>query len=95
MRESKQEQIEKYVIRKNSTTIDHNYRVVDQVMIQRKTAFKYETPFRWPYGTVQTRKNGSATLRIVAVTVRVNILRIKPYNINTEKVNIFNDIKYK
>ena len=33
MRESKQEQIEKYVIRKNSTTIDHNYRVVDKVII--------------------------------------------------------------
>ena len=32
----KQEKIEKYVIHKNSTRIDHKYRVVDQVMARKK-----------------------------------------------------------
>ena len=32
----KQSQIEKYVIRKNSTRIDHNYRVVDEVVLEKK-----------------------------------------------------------
>ena len=44
--QSKQAQIEKYAIYENSTRINHNYRVGDQVMIGNKTSFKYETPFK-------------------------------------------------
>ena len=86
----KQAKIEKYVIRKKSTRIDHNYRVGDQVMIKIKTEFKYETPFKGLYEIVQMWTNGSVTLRTGAVTTRVNISCIKPNKNNTEEVNVFN-----
>ena len=40
IRHIKQAQIEKDVIRKKSTTIDHNYRVGDRVMVKKHTYFK-------------------------------------------------------
>ena len=49
-----QAQLEKYVIHKNCTRINHDYRVVDQVMIDNKTSFKFETPFKGPYELFQT-----------------------------------------
>ena len=69
--------INKDIIRENTTRIDYNYRVVDQVMMDSKSAFKYRTPFKGPYEIFQTWKNGSVTLRTGAVTTRLNIICIK------------------
>ena len=44
------------------------------------SAYKYETPFRGPYGIFRTRKNGTFTFQTGAVTYRLNIRNIKPYN---------------
>ena len=49
IRQRKQAQIEKEVIHKNYTIIEHDYRVGDQVTIDIKILFKYETPFKGPY----------------------------------------------
>ena len=73
-------QIEKDVIRKNSTRIDYNYIVGYQVMIRNKAAYKYETPFKDLYEIFQMWTNGTVTLWMGAVTTRINIHRIKPYN---------------
>ena len=54
----KQMQINKGVTHENTTIIDHNYIMVEQVMMDSKTSFKYETTFKGPYKTVQTWTNG-------------------------------------
>ena len=64
----KQLQIEKYIIHKNSTRIDYNYRVGYKVMPKNKTSYKYETPFRGLYEMVQTWKNRRVTLQMGSVT---------------------------
>ena len=48
----KQTQLEKDTIRENTTRIDHNYRVVDQVMIGIKPDLKYKTLFKGMYEIV-------------------------------------------
>ena len=47
--QQKQAQIEKAVIRENSTRIDHDYNIGDKIMVKRNWAYKYETPFQGPY----------------------------------------------
>ena len=59
-------------------------------MIRNKSAYKYENPCKGLHENVQTRKNGSFTLQIGAVTTRVIILRINPYKQNREYANVFN-----
>ena len=72
--------IDNDVIRENSTRIDYDYRVGDKVMTLTKSAYKYETPYGVPYKKFQTWTNGTATLRMGAVTMILNIHNIKPYN---------------
>ena len=73
IRQQKQAQIDKCVIRGNTTRIGHDCRVGDNVLTQTKSAFKYKTLYRGPYKIVQTWTNGTITLRMGAVTMRVNI----------------------
>ena len=42
--------------------------------------YRYETPFRGPYEKFQTGTNGTVTLHMRAVTAKMDILCIKPYN---------------
>ena len=77
--QSKQEQIDKYVICNNSTRINQDYRVEYKFLIRTKSVYKYKKPFPGPCEVVQTWKNGTVTLRVCAVTYRINIHRIKPY----------------
>ena len=76
----RQTQIDNYVIRENTTIIDHNYREGNKVMTLTKSAFKYKTPYRVPYKKFQMWTNGNVTLIMGAVTTRINIRNIKPYN---------------
>ena len=71
IRQLKQAQIEKYIIRENSTIIEYNFRVGDQITLRKKSGYKYETRFKVPYEHFQTWTNGSATLHTRAVTTRV------------------------
>ena len=79
IRQRKQAQIYKDVIRENTTRIDHHCGVRDRVMKKSKSACKYETPFKGPYGIFHTWTNGTVTLRTGAVTTIINIRNIKPY----------------
>ena len=76
----KKTQTEKDIIYENSAIIDHNYRVWFEVTIKRKSGFKHETTFQAPYEIVQMWKNGTVTLRVGAVTSRINTLCINPYS---------------
>ena len=89
----KQPQIETDVIRENSTIINCDFRVGDQVMIRIKSVYKYNTSFKVPYEIVQTWTKTSVALRTVAVTTKVSIRCIKPYNNIREEMNVFNEYK--
>ena len=67
-------------MRENTTIIDHYYRVRDKVMTLNKSAYKYKILFRGPYGIIQTWTNGTVTLQMSVVTMRINICNINPYN---------------
>ena len=41
----KQTQINKYNIRKNSKRVDHDYKVVDKVMLNNNPALKFDMPY--------------------------------------------------
>ena len=58
----KQAQVEKYIIRENSTRIDYDYNIGDKVMVRRNQAYKYETPFQGPYEIIQMWKNGTVII---------------------------------
>ena len=49
-------------------------------MTQTKSAYKYETSYMGPYEIVKTWTNGTVTLRMGAVTMRINIHNTNPYN---------------
>ena len=72
--------INKDVNRENTNIIDYYYRVGYKVMTNYRSAYKYKTPFRGPCKIIHTWENGTVTLRTGAITHRINILNIKPYN---------------
>ena len=80
IRQSKQAQIDNDVIHENTTRIDHDYRVGDKVTTKTKSAYK-KILFKSPYEIVHTWTNITATLQTGAVTTRINLRNIKPYNI--------------
>ena len=57
IRHRKQAQIDKDVIRENSTIVEHDYIIGDWVMVREKEDFTYETPFKGLYEIVQTWTN--------------------------------------
>ena len=44
-----QEQINKDNIRKNDKIVDHDYKVGDKVMPKNHFAYKYKTPYKFPF----------------------------------------------
>ena len=51
-----------------------------KVIFRRNQAYKYETLFQGLYEIIQTWMNGTVTIQTGAVTARLNIHRLKPYN---------------
>ena len=80
IRKRKQTQIYNDFIQENANRIYHYYIVVDKVMTQNKSSYKYKTPYRGPYKIFQTWTNVTVTLRTGVVTIIINICNIKPYN---------------
>ena len=81
IRQRKQAQIDKDVIREKSTRVDYDYRIRDWVMVREKIDVKYEIPFKVPYEIFQTWTNRNVTIQMGAVTDRLNIRRVNPYKI--------------
>ena len=59
----KQGKIEKDILCKNSTRIDHNYRVGNHTMVRKQNDLKYETPFKGLYDIVQTWTNRNVAIQ--------------------------------
>ena len=81
IRQRKQAQIDKDVIREKSTRVDYDYRIRDWVMVREKIDVKYEIPFKVSYENFQTWTNRNVTIQMGAVTDRLNIRRVNPYKI--------------
>ena len=57
-------------------------------MIRRKSAFKYKRSFQGLFKIVQTWTNGMVTLRVGAVSSRINTRYIKSYNTEITECHI-------
>ena len=62
IRQKKHKQINKCNIRENKHIVDHEYKVGDNVMVTKHTAYKYETPYKGPVVITQCFTNGTANL---------------------------------
>ena len=49
-------------------------------MVIRNQAYKYETKFQGLYEIIQSWMKRTVTIKTGAVTDRINICRLKPYN---------------
>ena len=63
----------KYNIRKNNKTVDHDYKVRDNIMLNNYAAYKYETPYKDLFAITQFWNNGKVTLKCGATKIRHNI----------------------
>ena len=76
-----QAQIDREVTNENYTRVNYDYIIGYRVMLRKHNDFKYETPFKGPYETFQIWTNRNVTIKMGAVTDRLNIQRVKPYKI--------------
>ena len=66
IRQRDQTQINKYNARENKHIVDYAYKVVDDVMLNKHNAYKYETPYTGPSLITQCWTNGTVSLQIGA-----------------------------
>ena len=83
----KQTQINKDNIRENIHRVDHDYKVRDNTMITKHTAYKYEKPYTVPFVIPQCFTNGMVNLQYGSTKITYNICRIKPYGYDTKFEN--------
>ena len=83
IRQRKQIQINKYNIRENIHRVDYDYKVGDNVIITKHTAYKYETPYTGPFVITQYFTNGTVKLQHFTTRRTYNIRCIKPYKYDT------------
>ena len=70
--------------RKNIHRVEYGYKVRDDVMLTKHTAYKYEIPYTVPFLITRCWINGTVSLKIVAKEIRYNIRRINPYKYDTK-----------
>ena len=86
-------QINKDNIRENRKQFEHDYKVVDKVMLTKHTAYKYETPYTGTFLITQCfEKNVTVNLQYGTVQIKYNVRRIKPYESDTTVEDISSKI---
>ena len=83
----KQQLICKNNIIENSKHIPHQYKVGDKVMLENHHTNKYEQPYKGPYFVMQINTNGTAHLKIDAVTDTMNIRHIHLFQMMSSNTN--------
>ena len=68
--QKKQVQTNKHNTRENIKRVDHNYKVGDNVMLNGKDEYKYETSYVLPFYIMKFWKNGTVNLTIGAAEIR-------------------------
>ena len=63
IRKRKQGQINKYNTRENIHIVDYNYKVGDNIILTKHTAYKYEIPYMGPFVRAQCFTNGMVKLQ--------------------------------
>ena len=58
---------------------NYDYKIGDKFMVRNKSAYKYETPYKGPYGINQPWTNGMVALEIVATENQLITCTLKPY----------------
>jgi hypothetical protein len=80
----KQEQIIRDNARENSRRIVHEYKVGDQVLINKPGILrKMSTPREGPYTVIRVHTNGTVRVQRGPVATRINIRRLTPYHERT------------
>ena len=72
--QQKKAQINKDNIRENRNRVDHDYKVVDKVVLNNNSAYKYETPFKGPFVITQCFINVTVSLQYGPIKITYNIL---------------------
>ena len=75
--------IDKYNIHKNSRIVYHNFKVVDKLILNDNSAFKFETLYKGPLSITQCCTNVMVALQMGAIEISYNIRCIKPYKSDT------------
>ena len=70
--------------RENKNRVDDEYKFGDDVMLNKRTVYNYETPYTGPFLITQYWTNEKISSIIVATEIRYNIHRIKPYKSDTK-----------
>ena len=79
-----QTQINKDNIRKNRHRVDHHYKVVDKVMINKHTIYKYEMQYTAQFLITRRCTNGTVSLKIGTTYTRYDTPCIEPYKSDTQ-----------
>ena len=83
IRQRDQITINKDIIREIRNIFDHNYKVVDNLMLINHTEYKYKTPYKGPFLMKQCFTNGKVNIQCGLVQIEYNIGLINPYKYNT------------
>ena len=83
IRQKNQAHINKYNIHKNIKRVDYYYKVGENVMLKKKSEYKYETPYSGPYVIMKMRTKGTVTLPMGKTEIKYNIFQINTYKIKT------------
>ena len=78
-----QTKINKDNIRENIKIVDHDYKVRDKVMLNNNAAYKYETPYKFPFVIKPFWTYGTVILHCGSIKTMYNIRCIKPYTYDT------------
>ena len=62
IRQQKQTKLNRDNTRENKYIFDFDYKVRDKVMLNKHTAYKYETPYKFPFVITQCFTNGTVNL---------------------------------
>ena len=84
IRQKNQAQINKDNIQENRNQVDHDYNVLNKVMLTNHVAYKYETPYKGPFLKTRYFNNRTVNLKYGPIQIRHNIHRIKPYKYDTK-----------
>ena len=85
IKDRKQTLINKNNVRENAKRTPHTYKEGDQVLLQKGSENKYETPYAGPYHILKVNDNGTVRLKMDHITDTVNIRRLYPYILQTEQ----------
>ena len=64
--------------------VDYKNKLGDKLMLNNKSSYKYEKPYKGHFEITQIWKNGMATLQMIQTTVRYYSRRINPYEPKTD-----------